>query len=685
MFSLVLIGVALHGAGQDPAWVGHRRCYGAADDQAVYEVKQDNVTLDFKGGVILSGNPVNPDRSALTGTGVLIKGRRNVTIKNLTVKGYRFNFRVVDCENVRLENCQASISRSIRMARNGRPVDTFLDLRNIETWRTYGAGFWVESSKNVTVTKCSANDSQNGLILVDTQGSDVEDNDFSFNSGWGIGLGRSSDNVVAWNKAEFCNRPWGGFWGGDSAAIGVADSSHRNYFVGNSMTHSGDGFFLTHKGDDFKESAKTITLYGPSNDNVVAYNDGSWSTANAFEGTFSTGNVYFRNWANDSAAAGFWLGYSDDSLVLDNEILHNGTFGVAIEHGKLNVIQENRIEGTLGAAVGLWDSGDWRGEARPSRANDVFGNRLKANRVSYDLRNGESAFVKDAVVEESPFNEAFRPALSVSANTQNRRARFEGAQLQKLQEILARRPKDFKFYREMDAPKGFGWIQADDWAPRNFQGQLAAWRQPDPGSIEMYLLETGVRIAAPNFVQYDPTPEDPRLVRISIKPDVNEPGRDQFVQVNLAGQNGAKRQTVNLILRTATWSVKWFAWPNLTYEDVDGWKALFVSEPLLSQVTRTLGGEFSGRSPGPGVPSDHFAIAASTKIKVEPGRYIFSSLSDDGIRVFVDGKEIISRWNHHGPTPDEAAIDLDDKVHEIRVEYCQESGAAVLRLDWRKS
>lgn len=685
---MVALFVALAGSilsAQDPAWVGKTRFFGANDDQCVYEVKEDNVTLDFKGGVILSGKPVNPDRSQLTGTGLLIQNRKNVTIKNLNVKGYRFNVRVVNCENVRLINCQASASRTLRMANEGKAIDTFLDLRNIETWRTYGAGFWIEGSKDVSLTKCSANDAQNGVILVDSTGCTLLDNDFSFNSGWGICLGRSSDNQVIWNRADFCNRPWSGFWGGDSAGIAVADSSHRNYFVGNSMTHSGDGFFLTHKGDQFNKGTKTVTLHGPSNDNVIAYNDGSWSTANAFEGTFSTGNVYYQNWACDSAAAGFWLGYSDNSLVLDNKIYRDGTFGVAIEHGKQNLIQDNVINGTKGAAVGLWASGDWKAVARPSERNDVVGNKLKDNALAYDLRNGRGAYIKDTSVENSPARQMTESLIASSPNTSNRSETFIRNQLAKVKELLALRPKDYHYYREMDLPKGIGWLQAGDWAPTNFAGQLAAWRQPDPGCLEMYLLEAGVRIAAPNFVQYDPTPEDPHLVRISMKPEAADPGRDQPIQLNMATTDSKRRQQINTFLRTAVWNIKWFAWPRLTYDDVDGWKALFAGNPIATQTTRVLGGDFTGRSPMAGVPSDHFALAAETKVKLEPGKYVFSSLSDDGIRVFLDGQEIISRWNHHGPTPDEATVTLDDQPHVIRVEYCQESGSAVLHFDWRKT
>src|SRR5687767_14152261 len=135
-----LLALCTAATSQGSDWVGKTRYYAARDDQAVYEVREDNVVLDFKGGGFQSGKPVNVDQSTYTGTGLLLEGRKNVTIRNLRVRGYRFNIRLVNCQNVRLEYCNASGSRSIRMAQDGLPMSTFLDIRNIDVWRTYGAG-----------------------------------------------------------------------------------------------------------------------------------------------------------------------------------------------------------------------------------------------------------------------------------------------------------------------------------------------------------------------------------------------------------------------------------------------------------------------------------------------------------------------------------------------------------------
>lgn len=666
---------------QGAEWIGKTRYFGARDDQAVYEVKQDNVVLDFKGGSILSGKPVNPDQSTYTGTGLLIEGRKNVTIRNLTVKGYRFNIKIKGCANVRLENVHIGGSRSIRMARDGRPINTFLDIRDYFRWQEYGAGIYMEDTHGVVVKKCTGKGSQNGLMMLHVSDATIIENDFSYNSGWGIALCRSFKNRIVWNKADFCNRPWAGGWGGDSAGIAMVDGSMHNYVVGNSLTHSGDGFFLTHRNDRFLEDKKVIELVNTSNENVVAYNDGSWSTANAFEGTFSNFNVYYKNWANDSLAAGFWLGYSNESLVLENEILRNQNSGVAIEHGTRNVILRNRIEKSGWAGVALYAADDWRATAKPSKDNDSMENRLVDNGQVYNLHNTYNPYLSDQITQPGPGNYASAANPSVKGVVE----RFQSSALPEIKKLLALRPKGWKFYRETGAPKGVQWLQTEDWAPRDFSRALAAWRQPDPGSLELYLTTLGCRVAAPAIVQFDPTPDDPMIVRISARANASEVGRDQEVGITIGSRDGKRKQLVKATLRTCTWQVDWFDWNGLSYQDADAWTRLFAGKSLLSQTTRLLGGDYTGKSPGAGVPNHHFACVARTKFRSEGGRYIFSTLSDDGIRVLVDGKEIISRWNHHGPTPDEEAVTLAEGVHDIRVEYCQESGAAVLRVDWRKS
>src|SRR2546427_13240174 len=87
----------------------------------------------------------------------------------------------------------------------------------------------------------------NGLMLVRSTGVVVRDNNFSFNSGLGIGLYRSSEDTIVHNRLDYDVRGYShGHYtrGQDSADLLLFEQSSRNLVAFNSLTHGGDGIFL---------------------------------------------------------------------------------------------------------------------------------------------------------------------------------------------------------------------------------------------------------------------------------------------------------------------------------------------------------------------------------------------------------------------------------------------------------
>lgn len=641
-------------------------------------IRGNDIVVDFTGSYVRGDKDPFHDRENFEGTGLLIDGCRNVTIKNGHFQAFRWNIRIVNSVNVRLENCDVSMSRALRMTRDGVGLDTFLNLRDSNVWRTYGAGVWIEKSNDCRLDGVVGTGALIGAALVDTTGTTILDCDFSFNGGWGVALARSRDNTIAWNHLDFVNRTWGGGWGADSAALAVADDCDRNYFVGNSMTHSGDGFFLSNQNDvgPVNPATGSFDPQGGSDANVVAYNDGSWSPNNAFEGTFSDGNVYFENIARFSGY-GYWLGFSTHSLLLRNLISDIRGDGIAIEQGRGTKIEGNRLERVRGVGIHLWGSDDPRRKAWPSTAIDVIANSIKETGRAYGLEGSTDVAVRD--------NQGAAEPASASRTAPSALALFQAStDWAKLQRILAERPKGFLMYSEMRGPKGVEWLFPAEYGPKDFRGDLAARRDAGPDLIEMFLMENGVRVTAPSWAHFEDTPDNPYLVRIRAEADDGAIGEDKSVTIRLLSQDGARKQTETGVLRTAQWKRLWYSWRGLAYEDQTAWTRLWASEPLATETTRDLDGDWTGRAPATGVPADHFALAATTTLKMAPGKYVFRSISDDGIRVYVDGRMIIDRWNHHGATADSASIFMDDGPHTIRVEYCQEDGGAILKFDWRR-
>ena len=80
-----------------------------------------------------------------------------------------------------------------------------------------------------------------------------------------------------------------------------------------------------------------------------------------------------------------------------------------------------------------------------------------------------------------------------------------------------------------------------------------------------------------------------------------------------------------------------------------------------------------------GVPQERFALAATGTVKLAPGTYTVRTISDDAVRVWVDGHLVIDAWDPHESRIDSAALGAGQ--HELRVEYYQLQGWTELRLD----
>jgi len=654
----------------------------------VLQIRADNVVVDFGGARLLScPEPENAARENFSGIGVNVAGHTGVVIKNAVVQGFGCNIKVQDASRITVKDCDVAFSHAQRLLQNGTLIDSFLNIRDLAAWRGYGAGLWLENALNSTVIGCRGSGGMDGLVLVNSRRCIVRGNDFSFNSAFGIGLYGSSDNTVCWNRADFVNRPWGGGWGGDSAGLAVVNGSSGNFIVGNSLTHGGDGFFLTDRvNGGFDDRDKAFHIAGSCNDNVVADNDGSWSPNNAFEGTFSQRNVYIGNRAEDSGY-GFWLGFSDGSGVFDNDIARNRAIGVAIAQGAGSRIEGNRLVGNGQTAVALWADAGPGLAAHPSTDTQIMGNLVAESPQAFDLARSANYFLRGNTLRHAPTS-AGLDAAPVPALPSARRAFLLSARGRRLRQILIGRPLAFQFYRETGGPQGVAWLQPDAYGPRDFRGHLFAWHRVDAGTVEVQGLEPGaLRASAPDWLRATTDPAHHDILRFEAK--LGAPGAMRDADISFAAPGG-RQETLHIPFLLTTWDVRWYRWgatthPPLTYTDRAGWDALFASAPVAREHLREVGIDSGVPTPVPaGLTLDHVALVATTQVHLDAGTYKFITFSDDGIRLSLDGKEIISRWNHHGPTPDEATAAVTGGVHTVEVQYCQEDGAAALRVTWTR-
>jgi PA14 domain len=109
-------------------------------------------------------------------------------------------------------------------------------------------------------------------------------------------------------------------------------------------------------------------------------------------------------------------------------------------------------------------------------------------------------------------------------------------------------------------------------------------------------------------------------------------------------------------------------------------------KPTLKRVDKMI----SFRSTGPTFPgtqlTNRFAIRWTGKLKaLADGEYTFSLESDDGSRLFIDGKLVVDNGGLHDMQSQWANVELKAGEHDIRVDYFENEndGGAGCVLSWK--
>ena len=107
-------------------------------------------------------------------------------------------------------------------------------------------------------------------------------------------------------------------------------------------------------------------------------------------------------------------------------------------------------------------------------------------------------------------------------------------------------------------------------------------------------------------------------------------------------------------------------------------------EFIMERIDPTVNFNWSG-SPAPSMNPDGFTVRWTGKIEVPASAtYTFHTQSDDGIRLLVNGQQIIDNWTDHGDTHDSGDIALSaGQQYEIILEYYENGGGAICQLSWQ--
>ncbi len=106
--------------------------------------------------------------------------------------------------------------------------------------------------------------------------------------------------------------------------------------------------------------------------------------------------------------------------------------------------------------------------------------------------------------------------------------------------------------------------------------------------------------------------------------------------------------------------------------------------PALVRDDENIQFNWGGGSPGPGVASDNFSVRWTRTIDLESGRYRWTTTTDDGVRLWVNGRLLIDKWMDQSSASYSAEIDLPGGPTDVRMEYFENVGGAVAQLSRTK-
>jgi hypothetical protein len=108
-----------------------------------------------------------------------------------------------------------------------------------------------------------------------------------------------------------------------------------------------------------------------------------------------------------------------------------------------------------------------------------------------------------------------------------------------------------------------------------------------------------------------------------------------------------------------------------------------AGNPILAQIEPSINGNWGSGEVAGGL-SDLVSARWRGNIEApftEPVDLI--TTTDDGVRLYVDGRLVIDNWTDHGTTDDRATIDMEaGQYHLIVMEWYENGGGAVAQLSW---
>jgi len=103
-----------------------------------------------------------------------------------------------------------------------------------------------------------------------------------------------------------------------------------------------------------------------------------------------------------------------------------------------------------------------------------------------------------------------------------------------------------------------------------------------------------------------------------------------------------------------------------------------------TRVDATVNFSWDQGAPLAAVGADDFSVRWTGLVQPRYSElYTFYAVADDGVRLWVDGRQLIDEWRGQNPTEYTGSVALKaGRRHEIKMEYYEDTGEAVAKLFW---
>ena len=109
--------------------------------------------------------------------------------------------------------------------------------------------------------------------------------------------------------------------------------------------------------------------------------------------------------------------------------------------------------------------------------------------------------------------------------------------------------------------------------------------------------------------------------------------------------------------------------------------------PKLVRVDPTVDFHWELAAPAPDLPEDGFSVLWTGRLTPpQSGLYALGLRSDDGSRLYLDGKLVVDDWGDHPPTLKTTQMELvGGKAYDVRLEYFEGIIGASVELLWQRA